>query len=132
MTQASTHFKREGAYGNDCPFCHTHNSILQSVQRMPLYYCRDCKRAFDLLEPYDHWVWIMDEEPTAHPCWPLEEEKVQFSVRIPYSETPTKWHPTEKEGRLSVLIRGSWDTEMEAYTWAEEHISGHDYQVVKF
>lgn len=56
-----------------------------------------------------------------------------FSVLIPWSPTPTEWHPTEKTGPFSTLTRGSFPTELAARTWAREHLKkGHSYGVVKF
>jgi hypothetical protein len=42
----------DGAYRNDCPYCHTHNAILYSPQyqkggsRIDTHECRDCHRLF--------------------------------------------------------------------------------------
>ena len=43
-----------GAYKNDCPFCQTHNAILQSLKDG--YFCRDCGSTFDRFQD-DRGVW---------------------------------------------------------------------------
>lgn len=59
--------------------------------------------------------------------------KPYFSVRIPWSDAPTVWHPTEKEGPFAVLTRGMFKTAEDAHTWAREHL-GHNpvYTVVEY
>lgn len=52
-----------------------------------------------------------------------------WTVVIPYSERPTKWHPTERSGPLSVLTRGAFGTEQEAHAWAKKHLQGQSYRV---
>ena len=128
--------ERAGAYGNDCMLCRSHNAILQSVMRESLYYCRDCLKTFELPQPRTHWVEVLDEHPRAHVRGEIftdgEPNSKKFTVRIPYSTNPTKWHPTETEGPFSALTRGAWDTVHEAREWAEENIPGFDYQVMEF
>ena len=50
-----------------------------------------------------------------------------WSVLIPWSATPTEWHPTERTGPLSVLVRGAFKTEGDLIAWCERHIPGHPY-----
>jgi hypothetical protein len=45
-----------------------------------------------------------------------------YSVHIPYSKTPTEWHPTTKTGPFSTLSRGKFSTVQEAHDWAREHL----------
>lgn len=52
-----------------------------------------------------------------------------WTVVIPYSEYPTKWHPTDRSGPFSVLTRGAFGTETEAHAWAKKHLEGQPYRV---
>lgn len=53
-----------------------------------------------------------------------------YTVTIPWSDTPSVWHPTTKVGPLSVLTRGAFDTAEQAHTWAATHLEGQPYDVV--
>jgi hypothetical protein len=50
-----------------------------------------------------------------------------FTLVVPYSETPTKWHPTERFGPFSVLNRGAFRTYAAAERWAQENLGGQPY-----
>lgn len=52
-----------------------------------------------------------------------------FSVLVPWSDAPTKWHPTSKSGPFSVLTRGAFSTEDAAHAWAKNNLEGHPYEV---
>jgi hypothetical protein len=54
-----------------------------------------------------------------------------YSVHIPYSKTPTVWHPRSPDGPFAVLSRGKFSTVQEAHDWAQERL-GHKpvYKVV--
>mgnify|MGYP001583712273 FL=1 len=51
------------------------------------------------------------------------------TVVIPWSDTPTQWHPTDKEGSFSTLTRGNFATESEANTWARIALGGQPYTI---
>lgn len=51
-----------------------------------------------------------------------------FTVVIPYSKTPTKWHP-RVEGES--LGRGAFPTIPEAQDWATTHLNGQPYTIQK-
>lgn len=55
-----------------------------------------------------------------------------FSVTIPWSDTPTKWHPTEKRGAFSKLSRGAFKTREEAHDWAKANLEGNKYTVRRY
>lgn len=57
---------------------------------------------------------------------------VYYSVRIPWSDTPTQWHPTSRTGPMSVLTRGAFKTKGEAIEWADKHLRGEPYDVATF
>lgn len=61
--------------------------------------------------------------------WPQLFDSVYITVVIPWSDKPTKWHPTEKEGPFSVLIRGAFRTEREAHAWARANLEGQPYSL---
>lgn len=52
-----------------------------------------------------------------------------FTVLIPWSDTPTRFHPTEKTGPFSELVRGSFPTPTAARRWADEHLGGQPYSL---
>jgi hypothetical protein len=52
-----------------------------------------------------------------------------YTVIIPWSDTPTIWHPTERFGPFKVLSRGAFATEAEAHAWAEAKLGGQPYEV---
>lgn len=45
-----------------------------------------------------------------------------YSVHIPFSKTPTEWHPTSSTGPFAVLSRGKFSTVQQAHDWAREHL----------
>jgi hypothetical protein len=47
---------------------------------------------------------------------------VYYTVHIPWSDKPTKWHPTEHSGPFSVLQRGAFATRELAETWARKEL----------
>ena len=55
-----------------------------------------------------------------------------WSVVIPWSDSPTRWHPTEPTGPFATLTRGSFQTEEEAHRWAAEHLEGQPYSVRQY
>lgn len=50
-----------------------------------------------------------------------------YTILIPWSDTPTEWHPTEKTGPFAVLSRGAFWRETDAHAWAAEHLGGQPY-----
>lgn len=50
-----------------------------------------------------------------------------ITVVIPWSATPTIWHPTTKTGPLSTLTRGMFATTLDAVTWARKHLKGQPF-----
>jgi hypothetical protein len=54
-----------------------------------------------------------------------------YTILIPWSDTPTEWHPTGKGpyGPFEVLSRGAFRTEPEAHCWATKHLAGNTYTV---
>ena len=52
-----------------------------------------------------------------------------FTVVIPWSDKPTKWHPTEQKGPFSVLSRGCFPNGVAALEWAEKNLEGQPYSV---
>ena len=54
-----------------------------------------------------------------------------YTVRIPYAEYGTKWHPTDESGPYSVLTRGTFATTELAHDWARANIDGYPYSVVQ-
>jgi hypothetical protein len=57
----------------------------------------------------------------------MDEMKPYWTVVIPYSETPTLWHPTSPVGPFSTLTRGSFKDEDKAHAWAKGHLNGQPY-----
>jgi hypothetical protein len=52
-----------------------------------------------------------------------------YTVVIPFSETATEWHPTERTGPFSTLTRGAFQTESMAREWADAKLAGQPYTV---
>lgn len=52
-----------------------------------------------------------------------------YTVIVPWSDRPTKWHPTESRGPFSQLSRGIFKTEEDACDWATLHLGGQPYFV---
>lgn len=52
-----------------------------------------------------------------------------YTILIPWSDTPTEWHPTDKTGPFSVLSRGAFRTEDKAHGWATKHLAGNTYTI---
>lgn len=52
-----------------------------------------------------------------------------FSVLIPWSDAPTRWHPTEKTGPFSELSRGVFPTPTAARRWADANLAGQPYRL---
>ena len=87
--------------------------------------------------PSDTLLWydrieVVDENGISHRADSLEwlpggRRSGHWSVLIPWSDTPTEWHPTERTGPLSVLVRGAFKTEGDLIAWCERHIPGHPY-----
>lgn len=50
-----------------------------------------------------------------------------FDVIVPWSEMPTKWHPTERS--FAPLCRGAFKTIADAVTWAVRHLGGQPYSI---
>ena len=61
----------------------------------------------------------------------LEEASSYYTVRIPFSNKPTQWHPTTSSGPFSVLTRGAFKSVKEAEAWADKHLKGQPYSVKK-
>lgn len=60
-----------------------------------------------------------------------EAMETYFTVQIPFSKKPTKWHPTDSSGPFSILTRGAFKSEKAASAWADEHLDGQPYTVKK-
>lgn len=52
-----------------------------------------------------------------------------YTVLIPWSDSPTKWHPTDRTGPFAVLSRGAFSCESEAHEWARETLEGQPYEL---
>lgn len=52
-----------------------------------------------------------------------------YSVIVPWSDTPTEWHPTERTGPFATLVRGAWTTPEAAHAWAAKYLKGQPYSV---
>ena len=52
-----------------------------------------------------------------------------YTVIIPWSDTPTLWHPTDRTGAFAALSRGAFRTLPEAETWADNALEGQPYTV---
>lgn len=52
-----------------------------------------------------------------------------WSVSVPYSDKPTKWHCTDTAGQwaYATLSRGAFQTEGEAHQWALDNLQGQPY-----
>ena len=61
-----------------------------------------------------------------------EPETYYYSVIIPYSETPSPWHPTDREGPFSVLSRGAFRSRTQAEAWADRELGGQPYSVKRY
>lgn len=90
--------------------------------------------------PGAHAAWIKGKNPVS---WSRaaygatmvangDAMSVYYSVRIPWSATPTAWHPTSRTGPMSVLTRGAFKTKGEAHAWAASHLRGEPYDVAAF
>ncbi len=55
-----------------------------------------------------------------------------FTVVIPWSDSPTSWHPTQKTGPFATLTRGAFATEEQAHEWARAHLSSQPYTLRRF
>ena len=52
-----------------------------------------------------------------------------FSVLVPWSDTPTRWHPTDRVGPFSTLSRGAFKSRSEALAWAREKLEGQPFEL---
>lgn len=52
-----------------------------------------------------------------------------FSVLIPWSDMPTRWHPTERTGPFAELSRGCFPTPTAARSWADAQLGGQPYKL---
>lgn len=58
---------------------------------------------------------------------------IRYTVSIPWSDLPTKWHPTVKTGPFSILTRGVFRSQEEAEQWAAKHLqTHHHYNIMQF
>lgn len=68
--------------------------------------------------------------------WPVEEfegnARRYWTVVIPYSTRPTKWHPTERTGPFSTLTRGAFPSPEQAEAWAQKNLGGQPYRVERY
>ena len=55
--------------------------------------------------------------------------EVYYTVLVPYSDTPTKWHPQERSGPLSVISRGAFPKRSDAVQWAQDNLRGNPYSI---
>lgn len=56
---------------------------------------------------------------------PPYSEGRYFTVLIPWSDTPTEWHPTDKS--FCPLTRGCFKSEIAARLWASQFLAGQPY-----
>lgn len=61
-----------------------------------------------------------------------EEQPHYFSCVIPYTSTPTAWHPTEATGPFATLVRGSFPTVDAAVAWGKANLAGNPYSVREY
>lgn len=54
------------------------------------------------------------------------------SVLIPFSDCPTRWHPTESTGPFKVLSRGAFATREDAHAWAGNNLANQPYEVKEY
>lgn len=59
---------------------------------------------------------------------------MHYTIRIPYAENesgypPTPWHPTDRTGPFSSLLRGDFSMVQDAYRWARENLAGYPYSI---
>lgn len=47
-----------------------------------------------------------------------------WTVLIPWSDQPTKWHPTDRKGPFAVLTSGCYKTLAQAQAWADANLKG--------
>ena len=52
-----------------------------------------------------------------------------YTVVIPYSNTPSLWHPTDKTGPFSTLTRGAFDSMPAAIEWADSRLNNQPYTI---
>ena len=52
-----------------------------------------------------------------------------YSVLIPWSDTPTMWHPSDRTGPFALLSRGAFRTVDAARAWAERELRGEPYRL---
>jgi hypothetical protein len=52
-----------------------------------------------------------------------------YTLLIPFSETPTEWHPTDRTGPFATLTRGAFATAEQASAWADDKLAGQPYTV---
>jgi hypothetical protein len=52
-----------------------------------------------------------------------------YTVLIPWSDKPSKWHPTDKVGPFAVLSRGAFRCTSEVEEWATEHLEGQPFEI---
>lgn len=55
-----------------------------------------------------------------------------YTVMIPWApaDVATKWHPTERSGAFSILVRGSFRDRADAILWAESNLNGTEYSII--
>ena len=52
-----------------------------------------------------------------------------YTVLIPWSDTPTPWHPIEKTGPFAILSRGAFSKRSDAVAWADRELLGQPYEI---
>lgn len=52
-----------------------------------------------------------------------------YTVIVPWSDTPTEWHPTTPIGPFSRLSRGAFKTIELAGQWAADHLNGQPFEI---
>lgn len=57
----------------------------------------------------------------------MEYETGYYTLLVPFSETPTMWHPTDRTGPFSVLNRGAFATYAALEVWAASRLNGQPY-----
>lgn len=58
-----------------------------------------------------------------------QELETYYTVVISWSDTPTEWHPTCKEGPFSVLTRGAFKRFEDAARWAMRELGATKWTI---
>ena len=101
------------------------------------YFMEELFDALDACAPEGHYFGAHEGDASDFGFWPVPEEyegnaRRYWTVVIPYSKRPTKWHPTEKTGPFSTLTRGAFPSPQQAEDWARRNLAGQPYRIEKY